>query len=99
VPIKTKNTLKHIEVTQFNIKPKKDKTMETEQTTKAAKQIIEDRKGAHYYQDTQLLANYLKGALNIKIEKAEEKAEAIEIDRKGANYYEDVEVLAKFLHK
>ena len=87
------------ESSQFNVKLKIDKTMETEQAIKAAKHLIQDRKGANYYQDTKILANYLKGALNIKIEKAKEMAEAIQKDRNGANYYEDVEVLAKYLHK
>ncbi len=71
--------------------------MATEQARKAAKHIIEDQKGADYYQDTKLLANYLKETLGMTLEEAERKAESIQRDRKGANYYEDVKILAGFI--
>ena len=71
--------------------------MVNEKCKKAAEHIIEDRHGAFYYQDVNVLAKYLANVLGIDPQKALQKANSIEEDRTGANYYEDVEILAEFL--
>ena len=71
--------------------------MTTSKAKAAAQHILDDRHGADYYQDTQLLADYLDGTLGITKEEAMRIAKAIQDDRSGANYYEDVSILAEFL--
>jgi len=63
----------------------------------AANHILEDRRGADYYQDTKELANYLKGSLTITEDVAKQTANDINDDRNGANYYQDETILAQFL--
>ena len=71
--------------------------MANKQATIAAKHILEDRAGADYYEDTEILTDYLEGALGISKAMATQTAEEINTDRKGANYYADVEILTDFL--
>lgn len=71
--------------------------MTTDNAKLAAKSICADRVGADYYRDERLLGNYLKGALTIRQERADEIASAIGQDRQGAYYYKDEELLADFL--
>ena len=68
-----------------------------EQAVKTAKLIKEDRNGADYYQDPEILAGFLEGQFGATDEKAKKVAEAISEDRRGADYYEDEKVLAQFL--
>ena len=71
--------------------------MPNDKALEAAKNILDDRNGADYYQDTNILADYLKSALELSPEAANLKAEAIQADRNGADYYADEKILADFL--
>ena len=71
--------------------------MTLQQATNAAQHIVEDRRGADYYHDTQELAKYLQGALNISDQSALQLAKDINNDRHGANYYQDPQILAEYL--
>jgi hypothetical protein len=71
--------------------------MKTQLAIETAESIVEDRKGADYYNDAAILAPYLQKKLNISEEGALELAQNINEDRKGADYYKDVKVLADYL--
>ena len=71
--------------------------MTNQQVKTAAIHILEDRKGADYYQDPSILAGYLQGTLGISESVAIRIARDIKIDRDGANYYADADILADFL--
>jgi hypothetical protein len=71
--------------------------MNTETIKATAQNILDDRKGADYYQDTALLSEYLQNALGFQKDKADKLAQAIQDDRRGANYYQDVDILTGFL--
>ena len=69
----------------------------TEQAIKAAKSIREDRHGADYYQDPEILTDFLVGQFGGSREQGKKVADAILSDRRGADYYADEELLAQFL--
>ncbi len=71
--------------------------MANELATRVAKAILEDRRGADYYQMTEVLADFLKGQFGSTSETATEAAKEILQDRQGADYYKDSEILASFL--
>jgi hypothetical protein len=73
--------------------------MQREKAKEVAQDILEDRRGADYYQDIKILSSYLESQLGISKEKAEQTAKAIQEDRIGANFYENVDILADFLEK
>lgn len=73
--------------------------MQQDKARKAAEHILEDRRGADYYQDIQLLSDYLTGALDLADEDAKKTAQVIQEDRSGANYYANVDILADFLRR
>lgn len=64
---------------------------------KVAQAISDDRRGADYYKDPKVLADFLRGQFNSTQEAAEDTAKSIESDRNGADYYENPERLADFL--
>jgi hypothetical protein len=64
----------------------------------AAKHILSDRNGANYYKDIDILASYIKGALDVTEDVALQTATDINDDRSGADYYADPTVLATFLN-
>jgi hypothetical protein len=68
-----------------------------EQAIKAAKSIREDRRGADYYQDPEILTDFLVGQFGGSREQGKKVADAILSDRRGADYYADEELLAQFL--
>lgn len=68
-----------------------------EQAIKAAKSINEDRRGADYYQDPEILTDFLAGQFEASREKARTVADAILGDRVGADYYADEKLLARYL--
>ena len=59
--------------------------------------ILDDRRGADYYQDPKILAQFIGGTLGMSEERAESTAKAILDDRRGADYYKDPKILAEFL--
>jgi len=71
--------------------------MAGELAIKIAEEILEDRRGADYYQDVEILAAFLKGQFGSTSEAATEVAKAILQDRQGADYYKDSGILASFL--
>lgn len=71
--------------------------MTSQQAQTAASNILNDRNGANYYQDTDVLAGYIKQALDVTEIVASQTATDINDDRKGANFYADPQVLAPFL--
>lgn len=71
--------------------------MASEIATKVAEAILEDRRGADYYKNTEILADFLKGQFGSTSETATEAAKEILQDRQGADYYKDSEILASFL--
>jgi hypothetical protein len=71
--------------------------MEFEKVKIAAKDILDDRLGADFYKDSNLLASYLEYKLCIKKEKADHIAKIIQEDRTGANYYREFKILESFL--
>ena len=68
-----------------------------EKAVRAATSINEDRRGADYYQDRDVLADFLAGQFGADREKAGRVADAILADRQGADYYADEELLAQYL--
>ncbi len=62
-----------------------------------ANHIQEDRQGADYYADPDVLAPYLKSSLQVSDDKAASLAKNICDDRKGADYYQDVDLLSQYL--
>jgi hypothetical protein len=73
--------------------------MANERAKSLANQVLEDLNSGHkYYEDAEVLADLLKGALSPSAAKlAPTIAEAILDDRRGARYYADAEILAQFL--
>ena len=71
--------------------------MTIKQAQTAANHILDDRSGADYYLDSGVLSSYIRSALGVADDVAEQTANQINDDRKGANYYADQDVLAKFL--
>jgi mannose-6-phosphate isomerase-like protein (cupin superfamily) len=65
----------------------------------AAKQILQDRAGADFYENKEILAQYLEGVLHIEHGEAAEIARQIDEDRRGANFYGDgdISLLAQVL--
>lgn len=63
----------------------------------AAHAILEDRRGADYYKDPEILASFLEGKLGVTREDADKTAKAILADRSGSDYYKDPKILAQFL--
>jgi hypothetical protein len=64
---------------------------------KIAATILEDRRGANYYQDSEIFADYLMAQFGSTSEDALEAAQDILNDRDGADYYQDVKILASYL--
>lgn len=62
-----------------------------------AQAISDDRRGADYYKDSKVLADFLHGQFGSTHEAAEEAAKSIASDRNGADYYKNPEILADFL--
>ena len=62
-----------------------------------ANNILNDRQGADYYKNPDVLASYLESSLNISVEASQRLAKDICADRNGADYYKDVEILSKYL--
>ncbi len=71
--------------------------MASEQALKIANDILADREGPDYYQDSSLLAKYLSESLGKTDEQAFEIAENIQNDRSGANFYADANILANYI--
>ena len=71
--------------------------MAGELATRVAEAILTDRRGADYYQNTEILADFLKGQFGSTSEAATEVAKDISQDRQGADYYKDAAILASFL--
>jgi hypothetical protein len=71
--------------------------MTNQQAQAAANHILDDRKGADYYQDPNELANYLKNSLGVTEVVATQTANDINDDRNGANFYQDETIFAQFL--
>jgi hypothetical protein len=68
-----------------------DKAKETAQA------IVDDWRGAAYYKDGAVLAQYLESVFGVSGERASAVAEAILVDIRGAAYYKDPEILAGYL--
>ena len=62
-----------------------------------AEEIAADLRGAAYYKDPKILADFLKGRLSLSESKAVEVANAVVADLRGAGYYKDPAILADFL--
>ncbi len=73
--------------------------MSNELAVSVAKSILEDRRGAGYYTDVKILADFLKGHCDAPIAEVEEAAQAILKDRQGADYYKNPEILAGYLQR
>lgn len=75
--------------------------MPAEQTisTTVAEAILADFRGAAYYKDPRILAEFLEGQYRTlpKTTSAQDVANAILADLKGAAYYQDAKVLAAYL--
>jgi hypothetical protein len=71
--------------------------MPSDTATDAARAILEDRRGADYYKDPEILAKFLEGKLGVRREDAAKTAKAILDDRSGADYYKDPKILAELL--
>lgn len=71
--------------------------MADDMAIKVAKSILDDRRGANYYQDPDILSEYLSGSLGFAKDIADQIAEVIIDDRDGADYYANVGILAEFL--
>lgn len=71
--------------------------MKNQIAEEVAKRINEDRQGADYYKDPDVLAPYLKNSLNVSEDTAQSMAKHICKDRDGADYYQDVEILSQYL--
>ena len=71
--------------------------MDMKLSTTVAQAIADDRRGADYYKDTGILAEFLSGQFGSTKEVAEQVAKEIASDRKGADYYKDPKILAGFL--
>jgi hypothetical protein len=65
----------------------------------AAEAILDDLRGAAYYQDSGILADFLEGRFGLTrpSSAAANAAEAIVADLRGAKYYQDPDILARFL--
>lgn len=57
--------------------------MQLDKALKAAEHILEDRRGADYYQDNTVLSDYLANALSFTAEEAKRVAQAIQEVLKG----------------
>lgn len=62
-----------------------------------ARLIKEDRGGADYYYDPDILAPFLESQMNLPAEAARALAQHIREDRDGADYYDNEEILAQYL--
>jgi hypothetical protein len=66
-----------------------------------AEAIADDLRGAGFYRDPAILADFLEGQLGslASREAIKRTAEAIADDLRGAGYYRDPAILAKFLER
>lgn len=71
--------------------------MPSDTATDVAQAILEDRRGADYYKEADILAGFLEGKFGVSREDATRAARAISDDRSGADYYQDAKILAEFL--
>lgn len=71
--------------------------MADQKALEIAQAILTDRRGADYYADAEILADFLKGRFGSSHDAAVKTAAAILDDRRGADYYADAEILAEFL--
>lgn len=71
--------------------------MAGDHSKQVAQDILADRKGADYYADPSVLADFLKGKYGASVEDAKRVAQTILDDRRGADYYKDPEIMANYL--
>jgi hypothetical protein len=72
--------------------------MSTERARQVADEILDDLRGAAYYKDPNILADFLRGRFALdKREDAIKAAETILEDLRGAAYYRDPKILAEFI--
>jgi hypothetical protein len=62
-----------------------------------AKAIVDDLRGAAYYRDRRVLAEFLQSSFGSSPERASTAADAILDDLRGAAYYRNADVLAGYL--
>jgi hypothetical protein len=65
--------------------------------TDTAQAIVDDLRGAAYYKDPKILAEFLQNTLGGSAERSSQVAAAILDDLRGAAYYKDPKILAGFL--
>lgn len=71
--------------------------MTDERASEVAEAILADRRGADYYADAEILAQFLSAKFGSSSEAAAKTAAAILDDRRGADYYADAKILAEYL--
>ena len=71
--------------------------MATDRSKKTAEAIVDDLRGAAYYKDPQVLADFLRSRFGGSSERATKVATVVVEDLRGAAYYSNAELLADVL--